>query len=195
MKVYMKTGDIRLTNSQVAPRLIIAAVFIAVSMIFLNLIFNSGKSFGEILISYGFMVLPIVIMLFAVSIFMVVGYFIPPRPYKAKLVIKRNETYANKQITYMTFIAENELGNDEGNLIPTEYYCYTIGENNLVIGNNYALKIKEFNWIPKYVEELSNATKVKEKIPTPSWIPFLFVGILSLIGLVLAVLALKGFIK
>ena len=76
----------------------------------------------------------------------------------------------------------------EEDVISADYKCYTIGENNLIVGNDYSLRIKEFNWEPKYVEEIndsyeSSKNKVASKVPNMTMSPIFFSIGLIFVGL------------
>ena len=159
IKVYVKKED----KNTMIPRIIITIVFLSISIGIFLAGFTSSKSFIDVLASFG------IILLFAIIFFGFGMYFFyalikRPKGYKAKLINKKIETYNDKQITYMEFCTEKERKQEEDS-IPSYYRCYTIEENNLIVGNDYSLKIKEFNWEPKYVEEINNSyEKTKNKI-------------------------------
>lgn len=169
MTVYSKKED----KNTIIPGIIVTIIFLSFSIgIFIAAII-SDKSFIEVLESFG------IALVFAIIFFGFGMYFIymllkKPKGYKAKLVSKKNETYNGKQITYMKFNTEKEKEQEE-DFISADYKCYTIGENNLVVGNDYLLKIKEFNWEPKYVEEIkySCENKVTSKILNMTLTPVL----------------------
>lgn len=77
-----------------------------------------------------------------------------PKAYNAKLVSKEIVNYRDRLIAHMTFKIQKATDIENNTYIDNEYRCYTVGENSLIVGNEYSLKIKEFNWEPKRVEEL-----------------------------------------
>ena len=155
MKVYSKKED----KKTIVPAIIITIVFLSVSIGMFIAGITSEKSFIDILASFG------IASVFAIIFFGFGMYFIylllkKAKDYKVKLINKKIETYKGKQITYMEFKMEKAKEQEE-DFIPTSYKCYTIGENNFVVGNAYILKIKEFNWEPKYVEEINDSSENK----------------------------------
>ncbi len=173
MKVYVKKED----KNTMIPRIIVTIVFLSVSVGIFIAFFKSGKSFIDALASFGITLLFAIIFL-GFSMYFIYALIKRPKGYKAKLVNKKVETYNGKQITYMEFKTEKEREQEE-DFIPADYKCYTIGENNLIVGNNYSLRIKEFNWEPKYVEEINNSyengiNKVSSKVPNMTMSPVFF---------------------
>ena len=161
--------------------IIVTIVFLSFSIGIFIAGITSGKSFIDVLASFG-ITLVFAIIFFGFGIYFLYALFKRPKGYKAKLVNKKIETFNGKQITYMEFNTKKEREQEE-DFISSNYKCYTIGENNLVVGNNYSLKIKEFNWEPKYVEEINDSyegkkNKVKSKVPNMTLSPvFLAVGL------------------
>lgn len=177
MRVYVKKED----KNTMIPGIIVTIVFLSVSIGIFIAGITSGKSFIDVLASFG-ITLVFAIIFFGFGMYFLYALFKRPKGYKAKLVNKKIETFNGKQITYMEFNTEKEREQEE-DFISADYKCYTIGENNLVVGNNYSLKIKEFNWEPKYVEEINDSyedkkNKVKSKVPNMTLSPvFLAVGL------------------
>lgn len=178
MKVYVKKSD----KSTMIPGIIVTILFLSFSIGIFIAGITSGKSFIDVLASLG-ITLVFAIIFFGFGVCFVYALIKRPKGYKAKLVNKKVETYNGKQITYMEFNTEKEREQEE-DFISADYKCYTIGENNLVVGNDYSLKIKEFNWEPKYVEEINNSyeqtkNKVANKVPNMTLSPvFLAVGLI-----------------
>lgn len=173
MKVYVKKED----KQTMIPIIILLIVFLSLSIgIFIDF-FESGKSFIDALFSFG-ITLPFAVIFFGFSMYIIYGLFKWPKGYKAKLVNKKIETYKGRQITYMEFKTEKEREQEE-DFIPSDYRCYTIGENNLIVGNDYSLRIKEVNWELKFVEEINNSyeipqNKVASKVPNMTMSPVFF---------------------
>lgn len=173
MRVYVKKED----KNTIIPGIIVTIIFLSVSVsIFINF-FKSGKSFVDALSSFGITLL-FAIIFFGFSMYFIYALIKRPKGYKAKLINKKIETYSSKQITYMEFSTQKEREQEE-DFIPSVYRCYTIGENNLIVGNDYSLRIKEFNWEPKYVEEINNSyektkNKVASKVPNMTMSPVFF---------------------
>ena len=164
MRVYVKKED----KISMIPIIIVTITFLSFSIgVFISVI-TSGKSFIDVLASFGITLL-FAIIFFGFGMCFVYTLIKKPKEYRAKLVNKKNETYNGKQITYMEFNTQKEREQEE-DFIFTNYRCYTIGENNLIVGNDYSLRIKEFNWKPKYVEEINNfyekrKNKIANKVP------------------------------
>ena len=157
MKVYSKKHD----KNTIIPGIIVTIILLLVSSGIFIASVMSEKSFIDVLSSFGILLLFAVIFL-GFSIYFIYILIKKPKDYKAKLINKKIEIYKGKQITYMKFSTEKEREQEE-DFISSEYKCYTIGKNNLIVGNDYSLGIKEFNWEPKYVEELKNRYKLQIK--------------------------------
>ena len=173
MKVYVKKED----KNTMIPGIIVTIIFLSVSVGIFIAFFKSEKSFADALASFG-VTLVFAIIFFGFSMCFIYALFKWPKGYKAKLVNKKTETYNGRQITYMKFKTEKESEQEE-DFISSDYRCYTIGENNLIVGNDYSLRIKEFNWEPKFVEEINNSykrpkNKVTSKVPNMTISPVFF---------------------
>ena len=173
MRVYVKKED----KNTMIPGIIVTIIFLSVSVGIFIAFFKSGKSFIDALASFGITLL-FAIIFFGFSMYFIYALIKRPKGYKAKLVNKKVETYNGNQITYMEFNTEKEREQEE-DFISADYKCYTIGENNLIVGNDYSLRIKEFNWEPKYVEEINNSyeqtkNKVASKVPNMTMSPIFF---------------------
>lgn len=175
MKVYSKKHD----KNTIIPGIIVTIILLLVSSGIFIASVMSEKSFIDVLSSFGILLLFAVIFL-GFSIYFIYILIKKPKDYKAKLINKKIEIYKGKQITYMKFSTEKEREQEE-DFISSEYKCYTIGKNNLIVGNDYSLGIKEFNWEPKYVEELKNRykNKITDKVPNMTMSPvFLTIGLI-----------------
>ncbi len=173
MKVYVKKED----KNTMIPGIIVTIIFLSVSVGIFIAFFKSEKSFVNALASFG-ITLVFAIIFFGFSMYFIYALFKRPKGYKAKLVNKKIETYNGRQITYMEFNTEKEREQEE-DFISSDYRCYTIGENNLIVGNDYSLRIKEFNWEPKFIEEINNSyespkNKVASKVPNMTMSPVFF---------------------
>ena len=173
MKVYVKKED----KDTMIPGIIITIIFLSISVGIFISFFKSEKSFVDTLASFGNTLVGAIIF-FGFSMYFIYILFKRPKGYKAKLVNKKIETYNGRQITYMKFKTEKESEQEE-DFISSDYRCYTIGENNLIVGNDYSLRIKEFNWEPKFVEEINNSyesskNKVASKVPNMTITPVSF---------------------
>ncbi len=93
-----------------------------------------------------------------------------PKRYSAKLLKKNVENYKGRQITYMTFTTEKEKEQEE-DFVPRTYTCYTYGYNDLIENERYTIKIKEFNWKIKAVEECND--NITSKVPNMTLSPVL----------------------
>lgn len=173
MRVYVKKED----KNTMVPGIIVTIVFLSFSIGVFIAGITSGKSFIDVLASFG-SVLLFAIIFFGFGMFFVYALIKRPKGYKAKLISKKAEIYNSKQITCMEFSTEKEREQEE-DFISSDYRCYTIGENNLIVGNDYSLRIKEFNWEPKYVEVINNSyeqtrNKVASKVPNMTMFPVFF---------------------
>lgn len=163
MRVYIKKKD----KNTMIPGIIVTIIFLSVSSwVFITAI-KSDKSFIEIVENFG-------IELIFSFVFSVLGicfvYFLfkPPKKYKVKLVNKKIETYNGEQITYMEFIEFGLPKEQKESSDCYSYSCYTKGENDLIVGNDYVLRVKQFNWEPKFVEKLDSCFKNKIAFNLPN---------------------------
>lgn len=176
MRVYTKKED----RSSMLPGVIATIFFLSFSIGIFIAFFKSEESFIDTLSTLGIALL-LAIVFFVLSIYFIFYLFKRPKGYKAKLINKKNETYHGKQITYMEF---STLYEDEDSM-EADYKCYTFGDNNFITNRVYSLRIKEFNWEPKYVEEIdysyvSKKNKVASKIPNVTLSPvFLAMGFIE----------------
>lgn len=173
MKVYVKKED----KNPMFPGIIATVLSLAFAIVTFISRNTSGKTLSELFSEFGLEFL-FALMSLVIGICCFYALVKHPKNYKAKLVNKNIEIYKNQQITYMEFSTMKKIEQEE-DLIPKNYMCYTIGENNLIIGKDYALGIKEFNWEPKYVTEINNLcetnkNKVQKTIPSTSMTPVFF---------------------
>lgn len=201
MKVYVKKGE----KPPIFFGIFAIMWFLMFAFLGFNGVFNNEMPFSTALALHGDAFV-FSILFFGLGMFFIFYLLKRPKAYKAKLISKKIEIYDGKQITYMEFSAQKEKEQEEDFISP-DYKCYTIGENNLVIGNYYALKIKEFNWKPRYVEELqinqedeeklkltknTKKEKVASKVPNTNLSIVSFIIAFSLIALILlCILELK----
>ena len=142
MKVYTQDGE----SQSMFGGLLVTFVFFVYSL-YIFISFIQSKNIAETLADLG------VGLVFALIFFVIATYFIilllkKPKSFTAELVKKEIQVYKGKIITYMEFVtfeAENKIG--------MHYFCYTYGENNLILNKKYLIKVKEFNWNIKRVEE------------------------------------------
>lgn len=188
MKVYVKKED---KENRIPKIIAIISFLIFPAYIYYN-VFESHMSFTNLLETYG-IALVISTVFFLVAVMMIYTFFKKPKCYKATLIDKKVETYEKNKITYMTFkmkIKENQE-DDYGHSICN---CYTIEKNNLVIGNDYALGIKEFNWEPVFVTEIrNNKDNIVKEIPKVSINPIFL--LFTLITLTILVICIMGLIN
>lgn len=173
MRVFVKKED----KHTMIPGIFVTVIFLSFSVSIFVAFFKSGKSFVDALASFGTILL-FAIIFFAFSLYFIYALIKRPKGYKAKLVNKKTEIYNGKQISYMKFSTQKERKQEE-DFILSEYKCYTIGDNALIVDHDYSLRIKEFNWEPKYVEEINNLSensknKVASKVPNKTVIPVFF---------------------
>ena len=161
MKVYVKKWDYQ------------SEIYVIITMIFLfvfslYLFYDSINSYGlihninyfiEMFSSNGFALL-FGISFFVLDVFVVCSIFKKPKEYVAKLIYKKDEEYLGNKITYMHF---EIIGGDVSGYIPKVYRCYTVGDNEFKINQDYVIKIKEFNQKIKFVNYLKNNTSVENR--------------------------------
>ena len=166
MKVYVKDKD----KNPIIPSIIITIVMLTFSIGIFIFFIASKMPILDILDSLGSLIV-LAILFFILGVILIFILLKKPKGYIVKLVNKKIEMYNGMQITYMEFNTEDheeitedeeetleddeEVLEDEEEVSNADYLCYTIGENNLFIGKDYLLKIKEFNWEPKYIEEIN----------------------------------------
>lgn len=186
MKVYVKKRD----KSPFLMGIILGIIFIGFGVITYIVFTRRERPFIEVFSDYGIMI-PFGFIFFIIGIYIIVNLFRPAKKYKLRLTSKKEQVYNGKIITYMGFSGdkEKEVFDD---LIDADYKCYTIGQNNLVVGDDYIVKIKEFNWCPKSVKALDDyKNDTKEHVPISIsliTIPIAFCGImilLCIIGMIL----------
>lgn len=170
MKVHVKKGEYQTS----IPGIIVTILFLSFSIgIFVSCF--SYNSFIEALSGAG-MSLIFALVFFAFSLYFVYALFKSPKGYSAKLTKKNIENYKGRQITYMTFTTEKETEQEE-DFVPETYTCYTYGNNNLIENEKYIIKIKEFNWKIKAVEEDNDLQSNISKVPNMKLFPvFLAIG-------------------
>jgi len=169
MKVYTRKEE---NGGTVVAVVFVLTLFAASVWIFFNA-FTSGLSLVDILIFNGlalafavFFILTDIIVLFG-SIYLWIKK--PTESYKAKLTRKKADLLDGVLITRMRFSVEVEKERED-DPPTTSFHCYTIGDNSLIIGNYYVLKIGKQNRTPKSVEEINYAqmdgdNKIADKIP------------------------------
>ena len=147
MRVYVKEEN----KQSIMIRIFTIIVFLAVPIGMFMPFFKNGQ---PVIDSIKNALDSLKILALFLLLFLLVGLYClyilikPPKGYKVKLIEKDFRTYNGESITSMKFHAEKE----DARVV--DFECYTIGENNLFVGRDYILKIKEFNWTPKYVEEV-----------------------------------------
>jgi len=156
MRVYVKKKNKNSTIPVIVMMIIFLSFPVGVFITFLK----SGGSFVDTLLSIGDL-LPFVILVSVFGIFCLCVLIKWPKGYKVKLVDKKIETYKGRQITNMLFRTQKENEQEE-DFVSDKYKCFTKGENDLIVGNDYILKIKEFGWVPKFVEEISYFNRNKK---------------------------------
>lgn len=204
MKVYVKKGE----SESAVIHYIMSVLIITpvVLLMFLGIthsnfyfdfkyIFSSYPSFINFIAEYGFSI--IISLVFASIPLLIYGSLIvllvkPPKNFKAKLVSKKTDTYNGQQITYMKFVVENKNKVNTPDILT--YRCFTYGENDLIEKNMYLIKVKEFNWKIKSVNNLEKDFENKFTIVS-LFFPFLLILILFGTGLLVASLRMDYCIK
>lgn len=170
MKVYVKKGECQ----NPIPGIILTIAFLCISLFIFYSCF-SYNSFMEILLEKGTDLL-FAIVFFAFSLYFLFILFKGPKKFNATLTNKVIENYNGKVITYMTFSTIKDK-KQEKDFVPQTFTCYTYGDNDLVENENYVVKIKEFNWKIKTVEEFVVLNNDVSKVPNMTMSPvFLAVG-------------------
>lgn len=164
MKVNVKKED----KNSIAVVIFVIGILLSFSIGIFIAFFKSEKTSLVDVLNLFQTLLLFAICFFCISMSIFCYLFKSPRAYRAKLVSKKTEIYDGKQITYMEFYVERDK-NLKLDIMPYTYKCYTTFENNLIVGNDYVLKIKEFNYEPKMVEEFNSSyenskSKVIDKI-------------------------------
>ena len=143
MKVYVKKED------RYSPLSIILLFFFYIAIIGLLIYFYGADVFKNFIFI-------VFLLLFLIMLFsFILSLIKKPRYYYAKLIDKKLEEYNGEKITYMTFEMK-KLKKVDFDVIPNMYKCYTISNNNFIVGNEYSLRIKDFNVGPIFVEEIKD---------------------------------------
>lgn len=116
---------------------------------------------AEIEILYSLVPVFIIFAFFLIIGFILLFYLLKkPKKYKAKLLHRKQQLYKNKYIIRLGFdIYDKNLkkhysskyNSDEKE--KADFWCYTVEQDNLSIGKDYYVYIKEFNWSIKRIEE------------------------------------------
>lgn len=152
MKIYTKKEDKR---SSYIISIIVIILFFCLGSFFYGKFSQSLKfsdSFYDAFSSTGVLVL-LGIIFEVVALFILFYLLKSPKKNVFKLVDKKMEIYKNKEITYMTFVISklNDYNSDYSGF--DEYKCYTIGENNFCLEQEYLLSINQIVWVPINIEE------------------------------------------
>ena len=187
MKVYVRKGDYQ----SPIPGLIVTILFLAFSIFIFYFSFTAQNT-GEFSLLDFSIPLTFAIVFFIFSLYFVHALFKKPKGYQAKLIKKYPNQYKGREITLMVFKAE--VRDDKKMSVQNKYICYTYENNDLVENRDYIIKIKEFNWKIKTVEELhgyETENSVK-KLPHVSMVPvvwsifiiFASIGLWSLFNII-----------
>lgn len=184
MKVYVKKGENESSVIHYIITMIILSIIILVSspIVLKEILYFDWsidipdyEAFIDFITMYGMSILWGITFAFIILFvyFTIIFLFVkPPKKFKAKLVSKKTDTYNGREITYMKFTIENKK--KVSTTTPLKYRCFTYDENDLTEGNYYLVKIKEFNWKIREVENLEN--DIENKLPVVSlFIPFLMI--------------------
>ena len=178
MRVYSKNENNEYIIS-IISRILIIILFLLFSVgSFIPLVI-SNTSVVELLASPAIIFYVFPIAFFIVDIYTIYSLFKRPKGYIVKLLSKKVESYKGNIITYMVFSATTSNKK-------IKFECYTKEENDLVVGNNYILKIKEFNWEPKYIEKLyynQTNNNVSAELPTIKMFPVFLLLVLFFGGM------------
>lgn len=112
----------------------------------------------------------IILSLGALGLYFIFLFFKPSKNFLGELIKKETLVYEGKNICNMHF----KLKGRKSHL---NMCCYTEEENELTVGNEYVLKIKEFNWQIKNISnryETEKLSVVKEPTLRPVFYLFFF---------------------
>ena len=190
MKVYVKKE----VKPSMIPGLIVASLFIGVSILCMYIIFKSNDSFLEKITSQAEAVAFTIFFLFF-GVYFIYALIRKPVKYKAKLVSKELQMYHENQITVMTFECKKRKKQKEVDT-PSVFECYSIEPNDFVVDKEYSLLIKEFHWLVKEVEPLSGQKDVQKYIPNAAMkVVFILIELLVFVIAVLKTLAMLVYPK
>lgn len=167
MKVHVKRGEYQ----SAIPGIIATIAFLSFSiMVF------AGCFLANSLMEVLSMELLFALVFFSFSLYFVYLLLKKPKRYSAKLIKKSIENYKGRQITYMKFVTKKRKEQEE-DFVPKTYTCYTYGNNDLIEKEKYIIRIKEFNWKIKSIEEDNDLKEDISKVPNMTLFPvFLAVG-------------------
>ena len=187
MKVYVRKGDYQ----SALPALFIMILFFAISILIFYACYYTHNYSPDNFIG---LTIPLAfgLVFFAFSLYFLYALLKKPAGYQAKLISKTFTQYTGEDITLMTF---ETLPKDESRMsVPKLYTCFTYAPNDLVENRYYILKIKEFNWKIKSVEEFHGyeTEDVAKKVPNVTMVPviwgifiiFASIGIWGLCGII-----------
>ena len=187
MKVYVKNKNI----AQDICRYVVPTILFLVSIFIFYLFFTYDGTLIESLLNYGLELL-FAICFFITGIICFSSIFMKPKVLNVKLMFKQVLEYKGREITYMEFnLKEDNPQNEIYNT--SEYSCYSFGQNNLVVGNYYSLKIKRFNELPIFVGYPQEVVTSIEKENRMSLLflkimfSFIFGGAIMLCGLAIII--------
>lgn len=204
MKVYVKKGEnVGTIVPYIVSMIIISIIIVIFSLSIPSLLgyfdfpieFSDYGSFIDFITEYGFSILCFIAFAFVFLFiyFCIIFLFVkPPKNFKAKLISKKSDIYDGKEITYMNFLIQNK--NNMATSTPLKYRCFTYNDNDLVEGNYYLIKVKEFNWKIKEVDVLEQ--NFDNKLNGFSlFIPFLLILFVFGGGLIMASLRMDYCIR
>lgn len=166
MKVHVRKGDYQ----SPIPGLVIMSIFLGISIFICYAAAYGIKTEGYSIFEFS-IPLAFALVFFSFSLYFLYALFKKPKGYQALLIEKTLTQYKGKDITLMRFKA---LVVDEKKIsVPNEYICFTYGTNELILRNEYIIKIKEFNWKIKAVEELHGyeTEDSAKKVPNIAMVP------------------------
>ena len=150
MKVYVKKGDCQ----SIIPSILLTSFFLVVPIIIYIKLFL-GKNFMEALYKNADVFIFSVVF-FVLGLFLLFSFFIKPQKFTCKLVSKKEEEYRGKKIFVMIF-KFIKTDNNEFDYTPDDCICYTYGDNNFIINENYDVFVKGPNFKPIYVDACASS--------------------------------------
>lgn len=188
MKVYVRKGEYQ----SAFPGLLIMILFFAISILIFYACYYTYNYSPDSFIGYT-IPLAFAFVFSAFSLYFLYALLKKPAGYQGKLISKTIVKHEGKDITLMTF--ETFPQDNRRMSVQKLYNCFTYGPNDLVENRYYILKIKEFNWKIKSVEEFHGyeTEAVAKKVPNVTLVPVVW-GVFFIFASI-GIWAISGMIK
>lgn len=169
MNVKTKPSDRSVTP---LGSVVVMFIFFIIPIIVLSVLFKIAfelNSSSNMFVFYAIFPLFIVLSLFLIVGFILFIYLVKrPKKYKAKLMRMREQLYKGKYIIYLGFDVYDEkikkygsFSEERKDIGKADFWCYSPQQNNLQVGRDYYIYIKEFNWSIKKIEEYIGDSNVR----------------------------------